>query len=119
MSSTTSKTPTTTPTADAYRAYAAALEAGCTDDFATWFAGDGQAAITALKDQQDAELRATRQSWARAVARDFKTNGKLTTYSKDRAQFLLAYLGTVDFDALPDPEVATEDEAEPTAPAAS
>jgi hypothetical protein len=109
---------TTEITSDIVRAFAEALDHGFTgslNDFAD--SADGQAAAVALADQKTAAMRGERMGWARAVARDFKVNGKLTTYSKDRAIELRDYLATVDFDALTDPDTATEDTAPDTADA--
>jgi hypothetical protein len=100
-------------TSDIVRAFAEALDNGFTgslNDFAN--SADGQAAAVALADQKQAALRGERMGWARAVARDFKVNGKLTTYSKDRAIQLRDYLGTVNFDEVPDPETNETAETE-------
>ena len=85
------------------RAFAEYLEAGNTgrlEDFASSEAG--QTAAKAAQDQKDAELRSLRMGWFRAGAKDFKLNGKVTGYSRDRVKSLLAYLQTLDFDSIPD-----------------
>jgi hypothetical protein len=107
------KNETVTYTPAIVRAFAEYLEAGnvsSLEEFANSEAG--QTAAAALADQKNAELRSLRMSWARAVARDFKFNGKLTTYSKDRAISLRDFLATVNFDEVPEPESATADEPE-------
>jgi hypothetical protein len=110
MSARTSTTPVIT--SDIVRAFADALETGYTGSLND-FAGspEGQAAATARADQENAKLRMTRQSAFRAVARDFRTNGQITTYSKERAQLCAAYLATVDWDAVPAPATTTTDDA--------
>lgn len=111
MARTTAPQTTDAPaiTSDIVRAFAEALDHGFTgslNDFAA--SEEGQLAATAAKDQRDAELRGLRMGYARAVAKDFKVNGKLTEYSKDRAIQLRDYLNTVDFDAITADEAADD-----------
>lgn len=100
--STTAQTPA--PTADAFRAFADYMTSGGTDDFNTWWASDaGRAAATAFADQVNAALRTARQSATRAVWRDLKNNGQVTTYSRDRAILVRDYLVGLDMDNVPEP----------------
>lgn len=105
-------------TSDIVRAFAEALDHGFTGSLQDFAASeDGQTAARAFQDQKNAEMRSLRMSWSRAVSRDFKVNGKLTTYSKDRAILLRDYLATVNFDEVPEPDNATtDDETDATAP---
>jgi hypothetical protein len=113
MSRTTSSTETVTITSDIVRAFAEALDHGFTGSLNDFAASDaGKTAAQALADQKNAAEKTARQSAARAVARDLKVNGHLTTYSKDRAIMVRDWLATVDFDTLPEPETATADEPE-------
>lgn len=108
----TTKTADITITADLARAYADALERGYTASILEFVTSEeGAVAASAARDQRNAEMRSLRMGWARAVAKDFKVNGKLTTYSGARAAMLRDWLATVDFDSLPEPTVATTDDA--------
>lgn len=115
MSSRTNTKPTTpdvsTATADDYRAFADFLQAGNTASFADWFASPaGEAQRTAFADQQAAAARAKLQSAVRAVWRDIKNNGQVTTYSGVRAQLVRDMLTSLDYDALPAPTAKVSDD---------
>lgn len=111
------------------RAFADALETGYVGSLNEFANSDaGKAAATAAEDQRNAALRSSRMGWARAVAKDIKVNGQISTYSKDRAIQLRDFLATVDFDEVPeslpmpkrgakdDDEVAEADEVTPESP---
>jgi hypothetical protein len=98
--------------ADAYRAFADFLSAGNTGSFDDWFASDaGKTALVAFQDQATAAAKSTRMADAKALWRDFKNNGEVTVYAKAHAARLLAYLSTVDFDAIVASTDATTAEA--------
>ncbi len=101
---TSTKTPDATATvipAEAYEAYAAYMRTGGTVSFMEWLASDsGQAALTAFQDQATAAAKAARMADAKAIWRDFKENGEGTIYARAHAARMLAYLSTVDFDAI-------------------
>lgn len=98
-------------------AFAEFLEAGNVSSLEEFAASEaGQTAAKAMQDQKEAELRSNRMGQARAVAKDLKVNGHLSSYSKDRAIALRDWLATVDFDSLPEslpmPKRGGKDEAE-------
>lgn len=114
MTARSSKTNTTpdvsTATPDDYRAFADFLAAGNTGSFADWFASPaGEAQRVAFADQAKAAARKNLMSASRAVWRDFKQNGQLTTYSVAKLRELMAHVATLDLDSLPEPTDTTTD----------